>query len=39
MRLASDETLQAIERVDASLVDDIEVTRSGDVAATDMPLA
>ena len=39
MRLASDETLQAIERVDASLVDDIEVTRSGDVAASDTPLA
>ena len=36
MRLASDETLQAIERVDASLVDDIEVTRGGDVAATDV---
>jgi DNA gyrase subunit A len=40
MRLASDETLQAIERVDASLVDDIEVTHGGDaVATTDMPLA
>ena len=39
MRLASDETLQAIERVDASLVDDIEVDAAATSAATDMPLA
>ncbi|WP_159015720.1 DNA gyrase subunit A [Cognatiluteimonas profundi] len=39
MRLASDETLQAIERVDASLAEDIEPTQPGDVATVDAPPA
>jgi DNA gyrase subunit A len=39
MRLASDETLQAIERVDASLDEDIDSVQPGDVAATDAPPA
>jgi DNA gyrase subunit A len=39
MRLASDETLQAIERVDASLAEDIEPTQPDDVAAIDAPSA
>jgi DNA gyrase subunit A len=35
MRLAPDETLQAIERVDASLAEDIEPTEAAEVAASE----